>query len=130
MGGPRRGNGIWRRLVSCLAAYALVLHAILLGVSGGAAAKAAGMDGGFELCLHSSGGSEAADPARGAPNTPAKSVHCPFCVAGGPAFVPPTPFFVSCIIEFVRRPPVREVVRDLPDAPELACEQPRGPPAA
>jgi hypothetical protein len=130
MGSQGSREGAWRRLVSCLAAYALALQAILLGVSSGAAAKAAGVTGGFELCLHSSGGSEAADPARDAADTPATGVHCQFCVAGGPAFVAPTPFFVSRTIEFVRRPPVREVVPDLPAAPELACEQPRGPPAA
>ena len=129
MNGRRARTGMWRQVVSCLAAYALVLHAILIGATTGAAAKAVKADGTprFELCLHDGGVFDTA--SSGTPHDPSKSErHCPFCVAGGAAFVPPKPFFVSCAPEAVVRLQAPGLNRDLPPSPKLLCEQPRGPP--
>lgn len=128
MSGRHKPHRAWRRLVSCFAAYALVLHAILLGVAAGAAAHGADPNGGFELCVHSTDGTALIDPAGGVPNSPSNHDHCQFCVAGAPPFIAPALISFSCAIAFVRCIGTPEISRDLPASPELSCEQPRGPP--
>ncbi len=128
MGARSIRGGLWRRLTSWIAAYALVLHSVLIAYGGAAIAKAATPDGapGFELCLHSPDGADAgggipADRANG-------EAHCKYCIAAGHAVAvapKPLPHFSSARAATVKLPP-RE--SDLPAAPELSNERPRGPP--
>lgn len=118
---------MWRRLVSWVAAYALVLHSVLVGIAG-VPALAAGSDlaAGFELCQHSL---DPADAGRGAPARHGSGdAHCKFCTAGGPSFVAPKVPSVSYAVIGTAKPLTPARANDVPSSPETFCEQPRGPP--
>jgi hypothetical protein len=80
-------NPLWRGLVGCVVAYALVINALLAGVVGAewVAQAAAGLVG--EHCLTDA---RAARPDPAPAGQPDDSSHCAFCTlaAGGPAVLP------------------------------------------
>jgi hypothetical protein len=74
-----RQGPIWRQLLSCALAYALIVQGILFALGGAQLTGAASAEASstVEICLH--------DPAdaTGLPNGHADGrVHCPFCLAG------------------------------------------------
>ena len=74
-----RQGPIWRQLLSCALAYALIVHGMLFALGGAQLIGAASAEASsaVEICLH--------DPAdaSGLPNGHADgTVHCPFCLAG------------------------------------------------
>jgi hypothetical protein len=115
----------WRRLVSCVVAYAFALHVALFGFAAARAATLAGDQDtlGVALCLHDDGGTPAAPDGNSGGDD-----HCKLCTAAGhKLFVPPSM-------------PQRLVMREADKAPLPAAEwfipapikhatpQPRGPP--
>jgi hypothetical protein len=71
----------WRRVLSCLLAYALALQGFIFAFDASRPAVAAAPDAvwaGFELCSHSDAGAALPD----APQAPASHSHCVFCLAG------------------------------------------------
>lgn len=121
-----RQGRVWRRLVSCLAAYAFVLQMVLVAFAAPAIAGLAA-DGdvlGAALCTHD----------QSAPVAPAQHSggedHCKFCPAGGhPGFAAPAAshHFILRTAEAAAPPPTDAVA---PHARAHACAQPRGPPQA
>jgi hypothetical protein len=92
-GSARRG--LWRRLTSIVAIYALVLQSLIFGFAAAPAAALASVDGGspaFELCVHGTDG---------APVSPADlpghhgNTHCIFCFAGGNQYLAQGPLPLS-----------------------------------
>jgi hypothetical protein len=72
-----RTGPLWRQLLSCALAYALVLQGILFALGGAQLAAAASAEAApsIEICLH-----DPADAA-GLPDSHADSkAHCPFCL--------------------------------------------------
>jgi hypothetical protein len=119
----------WRRILSCLLAYAIVLQGLIFAVDAGRPAFAAAPDAawaGFPLCSHGDEGGSA--PA--SPQAPATCDHCILCLAGV-VFVssapPATPAFGAMKISDAAW---------LLAAPQLAAflvnrsAWPRGPPTA
>jgi hypothetical protein len=75
---------LWRPVVGIVAAYALVVQSLLIGILGATlAARAAGADAlpGYELCLSHDAGTA------NSPDNPAEhsncTAHCLLCIAGG-----------------------------------------------
>ena len=117
---------VWRRLVSCLVAYAFALQMVLFGFAApamsGLAADQDALAAG--LCLHD----------KSAPATPANNSggdeHCKLCPAGGhQAFTAPAPAHqaLTRAAEAAAPPPTAAVA---PRARGNASAQPRGPPPA
>jgi len=82
----------WRRVVSCVLAYALALQGFIFALDASRPAVAATPDtawAGFELCSHSGAGATLPD----APKAPASDSHCVFCVfcLAGSAYVNSAP---------------------------------------
>jgi hypothetical protein len=119
-------KGLWRRLVSWVAVYALVLQSILVGMAGVRAAAAPDGIAGFELCQHSpdGGGTDTGIPG------PHSLDHCKFClsiahaVAPAPRALPRVTFRVVLTLA----QPAHD--SDIPAPPALFYEPPRGPPIA
>src|SRR5262245_43525054 len=115
----------WRRLSAWIAAYALVLHVILLSFVPIAGVPADSDEAaGVTLCLHDGG--DASGPA--AP-TGHSDEHCPYCVANGHSSIAalprvPLPLRLDCAST------LSWVVTsdDVPDARASVRAQPRGPP--
>ena len=118
---------IWRSIVGCIIAYALVINALLSGVLGAerVAQAAAGLIG--EHCL---------TDARAAGTDPAPTgqtddlLHCAFCtLAVGPAVLPVTPV-AGLIVAFSADTFSTASDRDLPHGHGHPGKLPRGPPQA
>jgi len=117
---------VWRRLVSCLAAYAFALQMVLFAfaapaVSGFAADQDALAAG---LCLH-----DQSAPAAPAHNSGGDE-HCKLCPAGGhQAFTAPTlQHHIIVRTAETAAPPISDAFA--PRARSNASAQPRGPPPA
>ena len=119
----------WRRVLSCLLAYALALQGFILAFDASRPAVAAAPDAvwaGFELCSHSGVGATLPD----APKAPASGTHCVFCTAGIVYVNSPPPVAPHCSAIAVTNAAWTLV------APELVAFKvnrnawPRGPPAA
>jgi hypothetical protein len=121
-----RQRRVWRRLVSCLAAYAFALQIVLLAFAAppvpGLGADQAALNA--ALCSHD----------KSAPLAPAHNSggdeHCKFCPAGGhPAFTAPTaPQHAIARTTEAAAPPITDAFAPLSRA--HASAQPRGPPPA
>src|SRR5215831_13012033 len=84
------GKPLWRGLVGCVVAYALIVNALLSGVVGAewVAQAAAGVLG--EHCLTDA---RAAGRDQAPPGQPDDSSHCAFCtLANAPPVLPAEPF--------------------------------------
>jgi hypothetical protein len=118
---------IWRSIVGCIIAYALVINALLSGVLGAerVAQAAAGLIG--EPCL-TDARTAGTDPAR--TGQPDDSFHCAFCtLALAPAVLPVTP--VAGLIVTLRADAFSSASdRDLPHGHCHPGKLPRGPPQA
>jgi len=125
-------HGGWRRVLSCVLAYALVLQGLLFALDASRPTIGAATDAvwaGFELCNHSGAGAT----VPGAPKAPESDGHCVLCVfcLAGVVYVnsapPATPYSGAVVIGNI---PWTFV------APELVAFRvnrnawPRGPPAA
>jgi hypothetical protein len=122
---PASNNPLWRSLVGCLVAYALIINALLSGVVGAewAAQAAAGLLG--EHCLTDA---RAAAPDPAPAGQPDDSSHCAFCTLASPPVVLPA------------MPPAASIIAPRPGAPWGASDRdlilrlghpgqlPRGPP--
>lgn len=114
----------WRRLASCLVAYAFALQMVLFAFAAPAVAGLAADQDAFQasLCLHD----------KNAPGAPAQNSggaeHCKFCPAGGQqAFTAPAPphHAIARAAE-AATPPATDAFAPRSRAP--ASAQPRGPP--
>lgn len=128
-----RGGRLWRPVIAIVAAYALIIQSLLIGILGASiAARAAGGDSlpGFELCL-----SHGADTANSPADAPERhsdcTAHCLLCVAGGlkvalaPASVSLGPVHGAAVA-------IRWEARDWQTLPAFhdPVARPRGPPLA
>src|SRR5215467_11276050 len=96
---PTSGKSLWRGLVGCLVAYALIINALLSGVVGAewVAQAAAGLLG--EHCLTDA---RAAAPDPAPAGQPDDSSHCASCtLAAAPVVLPVEPSWARII-----RPPM------------------------
>jgi hypothetical protein len=119
------GNSLWRGVVGCAVAYALVINALLSGVLGAEwiAQAAAGLVG--EHCL-TDARAAGTDPAPA--GQPDDSTHCALCtLAVGPAVLPIAP---STAFIVLRRDSTPSGVsdNDLIHWPGHPGKLPRGPP--
>ena len=120
---PASNNPLWRSLVGCLVAYALIINALLSGVVGAewAAQAVAGLLG--EHCP---------TDARTAPPAPAgqadDSSHCAFCTLAAPPVVLPAESASARIILPRASAPLWASDRDLILWPGHPGQLPRGPP--
>ena len=121
-----RQRRVWRRLVSCLAAYAFALQMVLFAFAA-PPVPALGADRGAlnaALCSHD----------KSAPFAPAHNSggdeHCKFCPAGGhQAFTAPTlPQHAIVRTAEAAAPPIADAFA--PRSRAHASAQPRGPPPA
>jgi hypothetical protein len=121
-----RQRRVWRRLVSCLAAYAFALQMVLVAfavpVISGLAADRDALNA--ALCTHDQ--SAPAAPAQ----HPGGEDHCKFCPAGGhPVLAAPTaPHHAIVRTAEAAAPPPTDAAAPLSRAHTSA--QPRGPPQA
>ncbi|HLK83952.1 MAG TPA: DUF2946 family protein [Xanthobacteraceae bacterium] len=118
-------NPIWRGVVGCVVAYALIINALLSGIVGAewVAQAAAGLAG--EHCL-TDARAAAPDPAPAGQSD--DSTHCAFCIlTAAPAVLPATPPWARIGLP---RPRALSVAndRDLSPAPSHPGKLPRGPP--
>src|SRR5262249_9691340 len=122
---PYRNHPLWRSLVGCVVAYALIINALLSGVIGAewAAQAAAGLLA--EPCP-TDARSAAPDPAPA--GQPDDSSHCAFCtLAAVPAVLPPEPPSAGTFPPLVGAP-AGASDRDLALWPGHPSKLPRGPP--
>jgi hypothetical protein len=120
-----RNEPLWRGLVGCIVAYALIINALLSGVVGAewAAQAAAGLLG--EHCLTDA---RAAAPDPAPAGQPDDSSHCAFCtLAAAPAVLPVEPSSASIIWPRTSAPSAASD-RDLPFWQSHPGKLPRGPP--
>jgi hypothetical protein len=119
-----RAGPLWRQLLSCALAYALVVQGMLFAL-GGARQAAASADAvpAIEICLH-----DPADAA-GLPDGRADSkVHCPFCLAAAHQAIA-TP--CGCSEQIVRAAGATmswPVSADATTSSTFLSHRPRGPP--
>ena len=121
-----RQRRVWRRLVSCLAAYAFALQMVLFAFAAPAVpGLGADQDAlNAALCSH-----DKSAPLAPAPNSGGDE-HCKFCPAGGhQVFTAPAPSHYA-IVRTVKAaaPPIADAFA--PRARSNASAQPRGPPPA
>jgi hypothetical protein len=120
------GRRVWRRLVSCVAAYAFALQMLLLAFAAppvpGLGADQDALSAG--LCLH-----DKSAPLAPAHN-PGGGEHCKFCPVGGhQAFTAPTLHHQTIVrTAAAAAPPIADAL--VPRARSNASAQPRGPPPA
>jgi Protein of unknown function (DUF2946) len=122
---PRRNQPLWRGLVGCVVAYALIINALLSGVLGAewVAQAAAGLAG--QHCL-TDARLAAPDPAPA--GQPDDSSHCAFCtLAAAPAVLPAAPPSAR-IVPPRASAPSGASDRDLILRPGHPGKLPRGPP--
>jgi hypothetical protein len=118
-------HSLWRGLVGCVVAYALVINALLSGVVGAewAAQAAAGLLG--EHCLTNV---RAAAPDQAPAGQPDDSSHCAFCtLAAAPAVLPAGPPSAR-IVPLRASTPSGAHDHDLTLWPGSYGKLPRGPP--
>jgi hypothetical protein len=122
---PTSDNRLWRSLVGCVVAYALIINALLSGVVGAewAAQAAAGLLG--EHCVTDA---RAAVPDPAPAGQPDDSSHCAFCtLAAAPVVLPADPPSARIIAS-----PAGSLFsasdRDLTFWPGHPGKLPRGPP--
>jgi len=121
---PGSNKPIWRSVVGCVIAYALVLNTLLSGVLGAewAAAAAAGVL--EQHCLTDTAASPDQAPA-GNPDDPS---HCAFCtVIAASAAIPADPSLVT-IVQYHAGAPASADDQDRPYLPGYPGKLPRGPP--
>jgi hypothetical protein len=123
---------VWRPLVSCLIAYALVLQTILVGIASASLSVAdQGNDGaaGFELCLHNVDDVGTPDEL---PNGHSEDdPHCIYCILAALQFLgAPIPSLLT--FAFVSSFKLHLPIADWRDAvsAEYRSQRPRGPPLA
>jgi len=122
---PASNNPLWRSLVGCVVAYALIINALLSGIVGAewVAQAAAGLLG--EHCLTDA---RAAAPDPAPAGQPDDSSHCAFCIlAAAPAALPAEPPSAS-IISPRASAPFGASDCDLILWPGHPSKLPRGPP--
>jgi hypothetical protein len=122
---PKRNKPLWRGLVGCVVAYALIINALLSGVLGAewASQAAAGLLG--EHCLTDA---RAAAPDPASAGQPDDSSHCAFCTpAAAPTVLPAEPS-VARIVPPRASAPSGASDRDLILWPAHPGKLPRGPP--
>jgi hypothetical protein len=122
---PKRNKPLWRGLVGCVVAYALVINALLSGVMGAewVAQAAAGLLG--EHCLTDA---RAAAPDPVPAGQPDDSSHCAFCILAAAPAVPPAEPPSARIILPRASAPVAASDHDLILWPPHPGKLPRGPP--
>jgi hypothetical protein len=121
--GQRR---VWRRLVSCLAAYAFALQMVLVAFAVPAIAGFAADPGALNAALCTHDKSAPLAPA----HNPSGADHCKFCPAGGHhVFTAPATSHYAILrtAEAAASPPTDAVA---PHPRAHASAQPRGPPPA
>lgn len=124
---PAREKPLWRGLVGCVVAYALIINALLSGVVGAewVAQAAAGLIG--EHCLTDA---RAAGPDPAPAGQPDDSTHCAFCtLATCPAVLPVAPSTVAIVLPRAGAPSGASD-HDLIHWPGHPGKLPRGPPQA
>jgi hypothetical protein len=114
----------WRRLAACVAAYALVIHAVLTAVAIPVSAMPLDGSPGFVLCLHDSNGA--------VPTLPVDhpDEHCQLCVGTGHvgfAVLPEST--LPSTIAYQSKLKRSAVVYRLNASPVLLSPRPRGPPS-
>jgi hypothetical protein len=123
---PLWRGSLWRGLVGCAVAYALIINALLSGVLGAEwiAQAAAGLIG--EHCL-TDARAAGLDPVPA--GQPDDSSHCAFCTLadGGPAVLPVVPS-AAAIIWRPAEVPSGASDRDLVHRQGHLAKLPRGPP--
>src|SRR6516164_8899576 len=121
---PGTNKRVWRGLVGCVIAYALVLNALLSGVVDAewAANAAAGLVD--QHCLTD----VAASPDQAPAGEPDDSSHCAFCtIVTAPAVIPGDPSSVT-IVHYRAGAPAGVSDQVGPyDAPHYPSKLPRGP---
>ncbi len=120
-------NTLWRGLVGCVVAYALIINALLSGVLGAewVAQAAAGLVG--EHCL-TDARAAGTDPAPA--GQPDDAAHCALCtLAVGPAVLPLAPSAAAIVLPRVSAPSGASDY-DLIHWPGHPAKLPRGPPQA
>jgi hypothetical protein len=119
-----RQRRVWRRLVSCLAAYAFALQMVLVAFAAPATSGLAGDQAALSaaLCSH-----DQTAPLAPAQNSGGEE-HCKFCPAGGhQAFTAPTPLQHAIVrTAEAAAPPATDAFA--PGSRAHAAAQPRGPP--
>jgi len=122
---PASNNPLWRSLVGCLVAYALIINALLSGVVGAewAALAAAGV-----LGEHCPTAVRAAAPDPAPAGQPDDSTHCAFCTLAAPPVVLPADQPSARIIPPRAGAPLGASDRDLILWPGHPGQLPRGPP--
>jgi hypothetical protein len=122
---PKRDNPLWRGLVGCIVAYALIINALLSSVVGAewVAQAAAGLFG-----EHCPTDARAAAPDPAPAGQPDDTSHCAFCVlTAGTAVLPAEPPFARVILPRAKAP-AGASDRDLVFWPGHPGKLPRGPP--
>jgi DUF2946 family protein len=118
---------LWRGLVGCVVAYALVLNALLSGFLGAewAAKAAAGLLD--QHCLTETGIAPA--PSDQTPvEHPDDSSHCAFCTVAVAPAVLPADLASATIVQHHAGAPAGVSDRDRPYLPGYPSRLPRGPP--
>lgn len=121
-----RRTGTWRRLVSWVAVYALVLQSVFVGVMAFPAAAAPDGIAGFEICQHGLDNTGTGIPAQ----HPLDQAHCKFCLNIAHAIAPAPRPLPRVTFDVVVALPLPAAESDIPSPPELFYEPPRGPPYA
>jgi hypothetical protein len=119
----------WRRLVSALAIYALVMQPLLLTIAGAELAQAASLEdlSLSELCLHNADGSPAAPSDQ--QQYPAHQ-HCLQCFAGAFHLLDaPQPVTVASANPQFRKFLLPGLRLRLSSSSQYSVARPRGPPA-
>ena len=122
---PKRNKPLWRGLIGCVVAYALIINAVLSGVLGAewVAQAAAGLAG--QHCLRDAR-MAAPDPAPA--GQPDDSSHCAFCtLAVAPAVLPAEPASTT-IVAYRAAAPAGASDHDPILWPGHPGKLPRGPP--
>jgi hypothetical protein len=121
----KRNTHLWRGLLGCVVAYALIINALLSGILGAewAAQAAAGLIG--EHCLTDA---RAAAPNPAPAGQPDDSTRCTFCtLASAPAVLPTERLSVG-IVAYGAGAPAGASDRDLTPWLGHPGKLPRGPP--
>jgi hypothetical protein len=125
---PFRRGVMWRGIVGCVVAYALVITALLSGAlqAEWVAQAAAGLVGEHCATDARAAGVDLAAPA----GQPHDAFHCGLCtLAAGPAVLPVAPSFAA-IVATRTGAPSGGSDRDLVRSPGHPAKLPRGPPPA
>jgi hypothetical protein len=114
-----RRKRIWRSATACVAAYALVLYAILSSLTPLTIEALGASASGLEICLHS-------DPA--APDGHSNAgEHCKLCLATGHLTISP-PTAPLCVVAYASKLRWAVIADDFGPLPASVSARPRGPP--